>query len=454
MTEVRRSAGAVICGAGIAGISAAYFLARRGVREIILIDERAPLTLTSDRSTECYRNWWPDPEMRLLMDRSIDLMEDLARGSANAFRMNRRGYLYLTGDTGRLEAFRQEALRISGSGAGPLREHASDRTAYKPLQPEGFEDQPTGADLLLGREAVQAHFPYVTKAAVAALHVRRAGWVSAQQLGMHLLEQARAQGVQFLSGRVVAVDTMGGHVNAVMLDDEQRLECDIFVNAGGPYFRQLGSLLGLDLPVEAEVHLKVAFEDSLRLISREAPLLIWNDPQYLPWHEEERRMFESEPELAWLTGAFPAGAHTRPEGSRDGTSLLMLWDYRTQVIEPTFPVPLDDQYPELALRGLTTMLPELDRYVGRAARPRLDGGYYVRTRENRPLIGGTTIPGAFVIGALSGYGIMSACAAGELLAATVTGAALPSYATAFALARYEDPQYVNKLESWNAGGGL
>ncbi len=165
-------------------------------------------------------------------------------------------------------------------------------------------------------------------------------------------------------------------------------------------------------------------------------------------------MFESEPELAWLTAAFPAGAHTRPEGSRDGTSVLMLWDYRTQAIEPTFPVPLDDQYPEVVLRGLSSMLPELASYVGRAARPRLDGGYYVRTRENWPLIGGTAVPGAFLIGALSGYGIMSACAAGELLAATVTGAALPSYAMAFSLARYESPEYVKQLESWNAGGEL
>ncbi len=234
----------MICGAGIAGISAAYFLSQRGVRDIMLIDERPPLTLTSDRSTECYRNWWPDPEMRLLMDRSIDLMEDLARASANVFRMNRRGYLYLTGDAGRLEVFRQEALRISSSGAGPLREHALGRTAYRPLLPEGFEDQPTGADLLMGGETVRVHFPYVAKTTIAALHVRRAGWLSAQQLGMHLLEQARAQGVRFLSGRVAAVDTMGGRVKAVVLDNDQRLDCDTFVNAGGPYFRQVGASAG------------------------------------------------------------------------------------------------------------------------------------------------------------------------------------------------------------------
>src|SRR5258705_970872 len=89
----------VICGAGIAGIAAAYHLAvRRGVRGIVLVDERPPLSLTSDKSTECYRNWWPGPgnDMVALMNRSINLLEELAREIGNAFCMNRRGYPFVT----------------------------------------------------------------------------------------------------------------------------------------------------------------------------------------------------------------------------------------------------------------------------------------------------------------------------------------------------------------------
>ena len=86
----------IICGAGITGVSAAYFLNKAGFKNILLIDERPPLSFTSDRSTECYRNWWPDPEMLALMNRSIDLMEGLAHESGNVFHMNRRGYLYVT----------------------------------------------------------------------------------------------------------------------------------------------------------------------------------------------------------------------------------------------------------------------------------------------------------------------------------------------------------------------
>ena len=52
------------------------------------------------------------------------------------------------------------------------------------------------------------------------------------------------------------------------------------------------------------------------------------------------------------------------------------------------------------------------------------------------------------MGALSGFGVMATCAAGELLAAHVTGAALPGYAPAFLLSRYQDPAYRALLQNW------
>lgn len=64
------------------------------------------------------------------------------------------------------------------------------------------------------------------------------------------------------------------------------------------------------------------------------------------------------------------------------------------------------------------------------------------------------IEGAFVIGALSGFGLMAACAAGELLAEHVTGEALSPYAGAFSLERYNDPVYLKHLETWGVSGQL
>jgi sarcosine oxidase subunit beta len=93
----------------MAGIAVAYHLTvRHGVRDVVLVDDLPPLSLTSDKSTECYRNWWPGPgdAMVALMNRSIDLMEEMARESENVFSLNRRGYLYATGQAARIPQFR------------------------------------------------------------------------------------------------------------------------------------------------------------------------------------------------------------------------------------------------------------------------------------------------------------------------------------------------------------
>ncbi len=213
-------------------------------------------------------------------------------------------------------------------------------------------------------------------------------------------------------------------------------------------------MLGVDLPVHMELHLKAAIRDSLGVVGRDAPLLIWSDSQFLPWEEEERQALAEEAETRWLTEAFPSGVHTRPEGGKESQTILMLWEYQTKVMDPIWPPKMDEQYPEIALRGLTVMLPRMKEYFARMPRPQLDGGYYTKTRENRPLVGPTDVEGVYVIGALSGYGIMSACGAGELLADHITRADLPSYAPAYQLSRYADGEYTKQLESWSESGQL
>jgi glycine/D-amino acid oxidase-like deaminating enzyme len=442
----------LICGAGITGVAAAHYLSKAGVKNILLLDERPPLSLTSDRSTECYRNWWPDGPRLALMNRSIDLMESLAEESGNVFRMNRRGYLYVTADETKIAELENVARATSELGAGPLRVHSSDASAYQPFHPEGFWDSPVGADLLRGSELIKKHFPYLTDKAVAALHVRRAGWLSAQQLGMHLLESARRSGVRYEAGKVTGVEIKNGRVQGVQLSNGERIQTSTFINAAGPYLKEVGQLLGVDLPVFTELHLKAAIRDPLVVVGREAPLLIWNDAQTLPWEDDECQALAGDKATRWLTGLFPAGVHTRPEGA--GDNILILWEYRTKVMEPEWPPRMDEQYPEIVLRGLAAMLPRMKDYFGRMPRPQLDGGYYTKTRENLPLVGPLPIDGAFVIGAVSGYGIMSACGVGELLTAHVTGAELPMYASAFELARYDDPEYHKKLENWSNSGQL
>jgi glycine/D-amino acid oxidase-like deaminating enzyme len=451
-----RTADIVICGAGIAGASAAFFLSRLGAKNILLVDERPPLSLTSLRSTECYRNWWPGVEMAAFMNRSIDLLEEFSDESGNVFGTNRRGYLYLTADPGKIEDARASAMETSKATQQPVRIHtgARDETPYQPSRAEGWKDHPNGADLILDRDLIRKHFPCVSADVVAAIHARRAGWLSAQQLGTWMIDQAKSRGVEFVPAQVTGVDVEDQIVRRAYLSNGETITTGNFVNAGGPFFKSIGKMAGFDLPVYTELHLKVAFKDTLGIVDRDAPLLIWNDKQFLAWSDEEKELLAEDDSTRWMLEEFPSGVHTRPEGLADSPMVIFLWEYKPKVMEPVVPPELDWDYPEIVLRGMAKMVPGLKQYFGKAPRPILDGGYYTKTRENRPLIGATPLKNFYLIGALSGYGIMSSCAAGELLAQTMAGAALPGYAPAFALARYEDAEYVKRLEEWKEGGQL
>jgi sarcosine oxidase, subunit beta len=448
----------VICGAGIAGISAAYHLSvKNGIDNIFLLDERPPLSLTSDKSTECYRNWWPDPSMIALMNHSIDLMEEIALQTRNVIHMNRRGYLYVTSNLDPISSLLVELKAISENGGGEIRYFAGDgkSTTYRPALVEGFEDQPSGADLITDKGIINKYFPYLTDQTQAVLHVRRAGWLSAHQLGTYLLDQSRLHGVNLLYARLESLHFQNGKIKAVQLSDGTIIETSHFINAAGPMFDQVGKMAGLNIPVFHELHQKSSFRDPLGIIPRNAPLLISMDPLILPWTDEERSYLLEESEAnEFLLMELPSGAHLRPEGGPGSQIVLLLWDYQTKVIKPVFPPHLEELHAEVTLRGLTQLVPGLAAYIERRGRMVLDGGYYTRTIENRPLIGPTSVRGYYLMGAFSGYGIMSACAAGDLLARYLCERDLPGYASTFLLSRYDDPKYMGMIKTWRDQGQL
>ncbi len=331
--------------------------------------------------------------------------------------------------------------------------------AYTPAPTSGFEDLPTGADLILDPPLIHKHFPFLSEDVIAALHTRRCGRMSAQQLGMYMLEQARKCGTRLLHARVEGVDVQGGRVRAVRLSDgsgSQTIATDTFVNAAGPFVKAGGRDGG-----RGPAHLSVSCTPRSPTTTpwasspRARPCTTGPIPSRLPWSDEERELLAESEEMQWLLEPFPSGPHGLPEGTPGSRSQLCLWTYDIETVEPVVPLPPHDpHYFEVVLRGLSRMIPGLRGYFDRLPRPVVDGGYYAKTRENRPLIGPLPVEGAYIIGALSGFGIMAGCGAGELLAAHVTGGDVPPYAHWFLLERYEDPSYRTLLDDWDESGQL
>lgn len=439
-----------IIGAGSIGLAVAYALAvDHGVTRTVLIDPGDPMALTSAQSGENYRNWWPHPVMTAFTDHATDLLEAVARATGNRINMTRRGYALVTRRTNPADLIDQlhqgygESGSEGGGEASTSRIRLHERgtpSSYTPATSSDWETAPDGVDVLLDPALIRTHFPSLAPDAATILHIRRAGDISGQQLGQFMLETIRAAGGRLHRAYLVGIEA-GPPFTLTLQTGEARttLRADRVVNAAGPFFKPVADMLGEALPVTCVFQQKIAFEDRERALPRTLPFTIDLDPQQLAWTEEERETLASDPATAPLLRPMAGGVHRRPEGGEAGRWVKLGWAYNTEASDPTDDAPIDPNFPDLVLRAASRLSPALQPYVGRLPRgARHYGGYYAMTPENWPLIGPMATPGAFMAGALSGFGTMAATAAGALCAAWVAGGPLPEYAAKLSLTRYAD----------------
>ncbi len=452
----------LVLGAGLAGIATSYYLCTKYKQaSVLLIDCRQAMSYTSAQSGDNYRNWWPHPTMTAFTNQSIDLMEQIARDSSNVFAMTRRGYLLATRDEDIDKIIDSLHVGYRRSPEDSIRIHAEPTpSSYAASVSSDWESAPRGVDVLSNQELIRRRFPSISHDVKNVLHVRRAGDIRGQQLGQYMLEKIRDAKGRRLSGEVRSIDQ--GHQYTVEVetpDGTQRVAADVIVNAAGPFAAKLAAMIDVELPIENIYHQKIAFNDKEAVIPRQLPFSCDLDDIAFAWSDEDRELLAEDKETAWLTGQLPGGAHCRPEGGDNSTWIKLGWAYNENSSEPEDDLanePLKNpQFPEIAMRAAARLNPSLQAYVENFPSQFVHyGGYYTMTRENWPLIGPLGRKGAYVVGALSGFGSMSACAAGALCAAWITGDELPAYANELSLARYADKKLMTDLENAQSLGIL
>lgn len=420
-----------VLGAGIAGIATAYYLCSRYEKQsVLLIDSRQPMSFTTAQSGDNYRNWWPHHTMTAFANYSIDLMEDIASESSNVLNMSRRGYLLATRDK-----FIGDIVSDGDITSGNV-------------------------DLFTEKSLIRRRFPSISDEIRSVVHIRRGGEISGQALGQYMLNQIRGAGGYRLMADVVGID-VDNRFTIEVRDQEgiRRIEAENLVNAAGPFAKDLAAMIGIDLPIENVFQQKIAFDDTAGAIPRDMPFSIDLDDIELDWSDEERELLAEDEEMAWLIEPVRGGAHCRPDGSSKGTRVKLGWAYNRKVSEPQQDLAnepyLNSQFPEIVIRAAARLHPSLNQYVENfPARCAHYGGYYSMTRENWPLIGPMGLPGAYVAGALSGFGSMSACAVGAICAAWMTDSALPDYAAQLSPSRYDDSELMAELAMVSSRGIL
>ena len=412
------------------------------------------MSFTSAQSGENYRDWWPHPVMTRFIGDSIGLMEQIARDTSNRIHLTRRGYALATRQGG---ADEMVAALPAQDPADTIRVHeGSASSTYETCNTAHWSKVPASVDVLAGTGLIHKVFPQFDRDVTAVAHIRRAGDVSGQQLGSVMLERFKEAGGRLVRADVIEIDKAARfQIEAVGDGGPCRVRADVLVNCAGPFVGTVAAMLGISLPVTNVLQQKIAFEDRAGAIPRLAPFTVDLDRQVIDWSAEERDLLARDESAARFAAMLPGGIHSRPEGGPEGTWVKLGWAYNTKPCTAVRAPALDPHFPEIVLRGAARLQPALKSYYGKLPRQMSHyGGCYTMTRENWPLVGPMGTPDAYMVAALSGFGTMAACAAGALCSDWIAGGALPPYARALSLGRYDDAALMAELDAQDSRGIL
>ena len=237
---MRSHAQAVVIGGGVVGCSVLYHLTKAGWRDVVLV-ERDQLTSGSTwHAAGGFHTLNGDPNVAKLQGYTIGLYDELERISGQSCGLHRSGGLLLADTPERMEWLEMAHGRARYLGLETSILTPREAKALLPL----IEDKYFVGAML---DAADGNLdPYGTTHAYAK---------SARIGGAEIYEHTRVTGLSRLSNGTWDVATTAGTINA-----------EHVVNAGGLWAREIGRMVGLELPVLAMEHMYLVTDDMPEVI--------------------------------------------------------------------------------------------------------------------------------------------------------------------------------------------
>lgn len=300
-------------------------------------------------------------------------------------------------------------------------------------------------------DVIHKKHPYLSPSITKSIFIKNAGFVDSTSMANLMLNESKKHGLQFIQSEISKLNYSKQKIDIHFID-KSHIVVDQFIIAAGPFINNIANMLGISFPIWNTLQRKFIIPDPLKLIPRDMPFTIYTDAQYLDWSPEEAKDIRSDSNLDWMLKSFPGAIHIKPES---GDRIKMGWAFSSEKVNPTWQIPEFKYFPHVVLQGARRFIPALQSYTEKMPAPLIEyGGYYTRTKENWPLIGPTELENVFVVGALAGFGTMTACSAGELCALYIANENLPDYAPYFHPNRYENASIQHEIENSLKDGQL
>jgi sarcosine oxidase subunit beta len=349
---MKSTADVVIIGGGIMGASTAYHLAKRGA-DVVLLETAEMFGLGSTGlNAGGIRYQFATPVNIELSKLSIGMMERFANEMDQEVGLRRCGYLFMLDDPADLEQFKRNVALQNAHGV-PSRVVSTEE--IRELAPEVELSGIIGGT-------------WCPRDGLVDPNSLLQGFISnARRLGATLLTSARVTSIDVESGRAARVHSTAGSVSA-----------DAVVIAAGPWSEQIGSFVGVKIPIEP-IRRQIAVTGPIPDLRKDFPFVI-DFSRALYFH-------------------------------REGGSLLTGMSNRDE--QPGFDTRVDEEWRLKHLEQALERLPLLAEAEIAAEW----AGLYEVTPDDQPILGHLPmIDGLYICAGFSGHGLMHGPGAGLLMA--------------------------------------
>jgi len=357
----KKAAEVIIIGAGIIGTSLAYHLAKLGLQDVIVCERDTIGSGSTEKAGGIIRQQCPTEVGINFSLESIEFFERFEEETGHTADYRKCGNLCLFNA--------EEDLQASRRNADLQRKLGGDEVHFlSPKEAKGL-------------------IPEINiEGLVGASYCPTDGKADPYSLAQGFASGARRLGVKIYEGtEVIGIKVDGGRVRGVLLKDRE-IESPLVVNAGGPWAKQIGKVVGLDIPVRPYRRNRF-FTAPTDKISKNAPLI--------RYRHDDMTAFSLRREGLGLT--FTMLDHNEPE-SLDAT---VDWDF--------LPIMLD-----IGMRPFP--------FLGDIGIKRGEGGLREDTPDLHPILGeAREVEGFYLACGLSGRGIMHSPAVGRIMAECITG---------------------------------
>ena len=342
----------VIIGGGVMGASTAYHLAKRGVKNIVLLEKEEFFgTGATGRCAGGVRYQFSTEINVKLSIESLPMLECFREDIGQDVNYRHCGYLLVATNETDAAAFKRNVELQNGLDVHTEFLSGEEVRARLPLMK--FDDAIAGTfnpkDGLVDPNSVVA------------------GYISAaQKLGLKALTRAAVTGIRINAGEIDAVETIQG-----------TLQTRTVVNAAGPWAGLIGQMAGIEIPI-VPVRRQWFTTDALKEIPRDFPFVI----------------------------DFAQSLYFHPEGEG------LLIGMSNQNEKPGFDQNVDEEFEMVNFDAAIERLPLLER----ASRASHWAGLYEVTPDAHPIFGGSPLKGFSICTGFSGHGFMHGPVSGKLMA--------------------------------------